>query len=251
MGINMNIEKYGESKRCRIAKELFERTIDKLHLVFLPIPTSRDGVHVNGSDVSLENILDKCSVGTLIVGYKIPLLICDKILERGAIYLDLNLDEEFVYDNAVLSADGALGYILSSFDLSVRDMKIGIVGYGRIGKRLFSSLSFLGASPKVYTTNEKTALQLSENGVDVSYNVGGVRDFSGLDLLINTAPTNLSPSFENGTLPNKMRVIELASGENFKGVEGVERLPSIPEIMYPVSGGNIYYRAIIRFLKGV
>ena len=247
----MNIEKYGESKRCRIAKELFEKTIEQLHLVFLPIPTSRDGKTINGSDASLEKILDSCDKKTLIVGYKIPIFIADEILKRGARYLDLNLDEKFVYENARISADGALGYILSSFDAAVSDMKIGIVGYGRIGKRLFSTLSFLGALPKVYTTSDSTALELSAMGVNVDLTVGGVRDFTGLDLLINTAPTNLSPSFENGKIPHGMRVLELASGNNFKGVEGVEKLMAIPEIMYPTSGGKIYYEAILRYLKGV
>lgn len=247
----MNIEKYGESKRCRIAKELFERTIDRLHLVFLPIPTSKDGKFINGSNTEIEKILDSCNENTIIVGYKIPIGICDAIVSLGARYLDLNLDEKFVMDNAILSAQGALGYILSSFDSSVCDMKIGIVGYGRIGKALFSMISFLGGRARVYTTSEKSALELSENGAEVRFEVGGVRDFSGLDLLINTAPTDLSASFKNGVIPAPMRVIELASGENFKGVEGVERLNSIPEIMYPMSGGNIYYQAILRFLKEV
>ncbi len=247
----MNIEKYGESKRCRIAKELFERTIDKLHLVFLPIPTTKDGKIINGSDTEIEKILEGCGEGTLIVGYKIPLNICDCILNSGARYLDLSLDEKFVYDNAVLSAEGALGYILSSFDTSLSDMKIGIVGYGRIGKALFRMISFLGGRARVYTTSEKNAMELSENGYDVSLTVGGVRDFRGLDLLVNTAPTNLAPSFKGGKIPDDMRIIELASGDNFKGVEGVEYLSSIPELMYPVSGGKIYYQAILRFLKGV
>jgi hypothetical protein len=46
-----------------------------------------------------------------------------------------------------------------------------------------------------------------------------------------------------------MRVIELASGENFPLISGVERLPSIPEKMYPDSAGYLYYKAITRFLK--
>ena len=246
----MNIEKYGESKRCRIAKELFEKTIEQLHLVFLPIPTSKDGKTINGSNVKIESLIDSCHENTLVVGYKIPLDICDRLINNGAKYLDLSFDERFVYENAVLSAEGALGYILSSFDRSVTDMKIGIVGYGRIGKSLFRMLSFLGAKPRVYTSNEKSAFELSENGVEAILCIDGTRDFSDLDLLINTAPTDLSASFKS-SVPRGMRVIELASGENFKGVEGVERLSSIPELMYPVSGGNIYYQAILRFLKGV
>lgn len=245
----MNIENYGQSKRCKVAKELFLKAFCDLHLVFLPIPTSRDGKHVSGTDTEIGTIAEGACENTLVVGYNIPLSLCDALLLRGARYLDLALDEKFQYENSKISAQGALGYILSSFNLAPCDMKIGIVGYGRIGKELFSYLKFLGASPRVYTTSEKSALELSENGVDVALCIGGVRDFTGLDLLINTAPTDLSASFKDGKIPENMRVIELASGENFPLIKGVERLPSIPEKMYPDSAGYLYYKAIRRFLK--
>lgn len=245
----MNIKKYGDSKRCDVAKALFEGAVERLRLVFLPIPTSRDGKHINGTDIEIDRIIGEIDGECLVVGYKIPTSLCDRLATRGSKYIDLNLDEKFQEENARISAMGAVGYILANFDRCVFDMRIGIVGYGRIGKELFRYLTFLGAKPRVYTTNEQSALSLSENSVDVRLTVGGVRDFSGLDLVINTAPTDLSPSFPEGKIPDGMRVIELASGENFVGVFGVERLPSIPEKMYSRSGGIAYYKAIIRFLK--
>ncbi len=248
-GEGMNIEKYGDSKRCRVAKELFERAIDRLRLVFLPIPTSKDGKHLNCADKTFENLISETEPQTLVVGYKIPKAICDEILNKKAKYIDLSLDEQFLVENAKISAEGALGYVLTSSEKSVSDMKIGIVGYGRIGKELFRLLSFMGGDLKIFTSSESTAKELGGLGVKTSLSVGGVRDFSGLDIVINTAPTDLSPSFNEGKIPEGMRVIELASGENFKGVKGIERLPSIPEKMYHYSGGYIYFKAITRFLK--
>ena len=83
----------------------------------------------------------------------------------------------------------------------------------------------------------------------VSDDDGGIYDFSGIDILINTAPKDMSASFEGGRIPEGARVIELASGKNFKGVEGVENLPALPERMFPESAGRTYFDAASRFLK--
>lgn len=248
----MNIDNYGVSKRCEIAKELVEHAIDRLHLVFLPIPTSRDNIHVKDTHLLLSDVTDTVREGTLVVGYKIPCAVADEIIKRGARYLDLSLDEQFLLDNANLTALGALGYLLTSSPLAMPDMRVGVVGYGRIGRALVRSLAFLGARLKVYTTSRESAVALAECGIDVTQSgieCGGVRDFSGLDVVINTAPADMRASFADGKIPEGMRVIELASGENFKGIDGVERLPSIPEQMYPTSGGYVYFSAIKRFLR--
>jgi hypothetical protein len=46
-----------------------------------------------------------------------------------------------------------------------------------------------------------------------------------------------------------VRVIELASGENFRGIEGVERLPSIPDRFYGKSAGKTYFSYIVKRMK--
>jgi hypothetical protein len=46
-------------------------------------------------------------------------------------------------------------------------------------------------------------------------------------------------------------VIDVASGNNFEGVEGVVRLPSIPEKSYPKSAGRVYFHAIQRYMREV
>ena len=71
------------------------------------------------------------------------------------------------------------------------------------------------------------------------------------DIIINTAPTDLSSSFDKGPLPKGLRVIELASGENFKGIEGVERLPGIPDKSYGKSAGRSYYNSIMKYVSEV
>ena len=151
-----------------------------------------------------------------------------------------------------MTAVGAVGYILTTDSRVPSDLSFGIVGYGRIGSSLVRMLLFLGARVKVFTSRILTRLELGMCGVGSGLNcdtaVGGV-DFSGIDILINTAPKNMAEHFGDGKIPPEMRVLALASGDNFSGVSGVEFLPSLPERMYPESAGKTYFDAVMRFLN--
>ena len=70
-------------------------------------------------------------------------------------------------------------------------------------------------------------------------------DLSGLDVLINTAP---APIFTKESIPEGLRIMELASGENFAGIPGVEKYPSVPARMFPYSAGRAWGKAIERHL---
>ena len=72
-----------------------------------------------------------------------------------------------------------------------------------------------------------------------------------LDVLVNTAPSPLAECFAGGKIPRGLCVIEVASGNNFVGVEGVVKLPSIPERSYPKSAGRAYFHAIQRYMREV
>lgn len=248
----MSIETYGGGERIRHAGRLsFQYGIGR-RLVLLPIPSSRDKINITGTEIPLEETLSENLADTVIVGYSLPDGYKREASERGGSILDLSLDEEFLTDNAYLTALGALGYLLTTSKLSVSDMSIGIIGYGRIGSRLARVLLFLGARIRVYTSRMLTRLDLGECGIEsVSVSAMGesVSDFLGVDILINTAPKDMSDIFRGG-LPVGVRLIELASGDNFKGVEGVERLPALPERTFPESAGAAYAAAVKRFIEG-
>ena len=245
----MSIETYGTGERIRCAARL-SSGLGLPHLVILPVPTTRDKKHVANTDIPLADTLVNVGAESVVVGYGLPDFYKARLEKLGAAFLDLSLDEQFLEENAYITAIGALGYILTSTKGSPDAFKIGVVGYGRIGSRLVRMLLFLGARIRVYTSKVLTRLDLGECGIDsvcVSEWDGGVYDFSGLDILINTAPKDMSASFSGKNYGN-MRVIELASGNNFEGIAGVEKLPSLPDRMYPESAGAAYISALKRFL---
>lgn len=245
----MNIETYGAGERLKIAARLARSLCLASHLVLLPVPTTKDKKHVFGTDILLSDTLCNVDENSIVVGYGLPKTFVSMINERGASALDLECDEEYLCDNAYITAVGALGYILTSVNKSPDDIHFGIVGYGRIGSRLVRMLLFLGARVKVYTSKILNCIRLGECGIDCVSSSDGEYDFSGIDILINTAPKDMSEAVKRGCVSSDMRIIELASGENFNGIDRVERLPGIPEKMFCESAGRTYFSAIDRFVN--
>ena len=255
----MKIENYGVGERCREVMRLLtewasiEETNAPGRIILLPIPTSRDGIHLCGSDKLLHEVVSEVDYGDLVVGYSIPSCDTEYIRSRGAFVFDAAADELFLEENAYLTALGTLEYLLSEHRCVPSDMHVGIIGYGRIGSALLRILLFLGAKIRIYTSKNLTRVELGENGVEsryIDYANPTLGDTADLDVLINTAPTRLGSCFDGG-VPCGIRVIELASGDNFAGVEGVVRLPSIPEKNYPKSAGRAYFHAIQRYMREV
>lgn len=214
------------------------------NVVLLPIPTTRDGKTILNTKVDIEGLIESFDANTLVSGYGVNDEFLKRSQDRGALVIDLLSDEDFLTENAELTALAALGIYLTSTKRSVRDTSVGIVGYGRIGKRLTNLFLYLGAAVRVFTSREDTRLDLCEWGVATAKSTKDA-DLSGLDILINTAPAAI---FDKEIIPSGLRIVDLASGENFPGVKGIEKYPSIPAKMFPESAGRVWGRAIERYL---
>ena len=251
----MRIENLGAGKRCenaaaRLAEADMRGAMPPAlkSITLLPIPTSRDSVHIGDSGRQLASLLPNAERGALFVGYGMPSDFTAEAEARGALVFDMRRDEKFLLENADLTAKGALGYILSRFDKAPSDLFIGISGYGRIGSLLAKHLLFLGARVRVYTSREDILLELCRCGIDSE-----LTDYKspicaeGLDALVNTAPCDMRGAL-GGRAEYPFRIIELASGANFRDISGVEYLPSLPERLYPESAAEAYFRAVMRYI---
>ena len=250
----MNIITYGTDPRLSFCCELllecacpYDRNI-----VLLPIPTTRDGVGICGTELTFDAIYPNLNSGDMVVGYELPRSVREALSQRGILIADLGRDEEFLSPNAALTSDGTVGRILTESRRAPSDLKIGIIGYGRIGERLLNLLAFLGASVVVFTSKKEVREELGMLSVQCmdtgSFDSeDGLAVLSSLDILINTAPVPLIPDSVCQVLRDK-RVIELASGSNIPDGISYERFPSVPARMYPASAGYVLGRAVIRML---
>ena len=244
----MKIFTYGVGRRQKRAEEILSRKNSRYDtLVLLPIPTTKDKKTVCGTDIPLRAAFERCAPGVLVVGYSLPEDFCKECFARGARVYDAAEDEDFLVRNADITAEGALGRLLTSFPCALRDMRIGIIGYGRIGRRLSELILSLYGKIVVYTRSHKTRMELGESGIETRLFYEDC-DFSGIDILMNTAPTRIVSEEGAERFPRGLTVFELASGDNFPDGIGAVRLASLPEKMYPETAGAIYAEFIERQL---
>ena len=243
----MTVFTYDDSERAEACRDflLSSGRMSKCKmLTILPIPTTRDGIHLTGSEVTLASVCLEAEPGEIYLGYGIPDFLHDSLVNAGAVAVDAGRDEKFLLENARLTALATLAYILSRGDVSVDCLSVGVVGYGRIGRELVRLFLSVGARVRVYSTRRDTVLCLSSSGVDATeISVGD--PIPEADVLINTAPAKIFD--ENSPVGRDMEILELASG-NFFGEARVTRLPSLPSRYYPVTAGRIYGEALLRAL---
>lgn len=244
----MEIRTYGGGRRLRECERILAERLSSTEgrLILLPIPTARDGKYITGTGHSPPDILSEVGEDTAVVGYGLSDELIREIKSRGGRVYDGALDEDFLASNAELTARGTIGYILTHSGRDVGDMRVGIVGYGRIGSRLARWLLLFGAKPVVYTRRRERAVELGEMGISASV-IGEAGDISRLDLLINTAPER---HIDEGEIPREVEIIDLASGVVFEPSDRLIKLSSVPDAMFPISAGRLYAESAIRGLWG-
>lgn len=250
--VNMKIIRLGGGDRvtnCIVALDEWligkDETDDAL--IVLPIPTTRDKIRITDTELTLTELIDLAGPNVKIAGYGIPDHIKDGLEAKGAKVYDAALDEGFLVENARITAHGALGRILTETGRDLTELSIGIIGYGRIGSTLYELLMFLGARVKIYSTSDEKIIRLAMSGAE-ALGVDKIENFSGLDILINTAPKKLfSLNEEQRILSSGTKIIDLASGRSFAS-EMVVVMASIPDKMYPLSAGRLYAKHIVKAL---
>ena len=239
----MEILTFGGGKRQKECEKILRLCCSsEERIILLPIPTTRDNKYITGTDCSIDEIASLVDGKTILAGYAIP----EALSNSGARVYDASLDEEFLLQNAILTAKGALGYLLTHYDSDVSELNIGVVGYGRIGKEFLRLILLMGSSPTLYTTREGVAMELGRLGVRAEIPSKNT-DLSDLDILVNTAPARI---FGDEQFPSSLDIIDLASGNNFNPGKRLIKLRSIPDEMYPSTAGRIYARHIIDFISG-
>ena len=241
----MTIITYEKNERGRSCADTLKtlRGVENYERIFvLPIPSLKDGGIISGSEKKIDELTEELEPGDLVAGYKIDERYKARIKDKGVDVVDCSQDEEFVLENARLTALATLGILLTGEKRTLSDMCVGVIGYGRIGKYLTEMLLYVGAEVCVFTSKKSTCIELCEAGVKAKMTSPDT-NLSSFDILINTAPAKI---FEIGKKEKAFpKIIDLATGECF--AEGVaQKYPSLPAKMYPISAGRLYALSIER-----
>lgn len=161
-------------------------------------------------------------------------------LEGSFPRIDLLREEQYLAENAALTADCALRLLGQQLPVAFRDCTILIIGWGRIGKCLAAMLKALGAEVTVAARKPSDLGMLTALGY-VAVEVGAI-DPTRYRAILNTAPAPvLSPG------GNAVK-IDLASRLGMAG-EDVIWARGLPGKMLPESSGELIARGVLRHLQ--
>ena len=236
----MTVFTYNEDARIAAAKAALERNTSNVRIHILPIPTRSDeGMH--------RALAEAMQSGDLVFTYAPSQTLAQEIRACGARLLDAERDEAFIQENAILTAEITLGYILS-LPRAPADLSVGIIGYGRIGSALCRMLLFFGARVRIFTERAPLRTALGEAGIEsrpIRYEAGEALDLADLDLLIQTAPAKIFTKENAPPCP----LWNLAAAQHVGDGVAVRQLSALPAKVTYESGGLALARAVLRFLE--
>lgn len=226
--------------------------ISKFDVLILPLPVSRDGVHLNAPlvnyEIRIDDILSRTDSTQTILGG-----MCSGLSHN---IIDYYENEDFQMQNAIPTAEGALQLAMENTEITINKSSCAVFGFGRIGKILARMLKNMGADVTVFARKQKDislAKALGYNGEKTGVISNFVGDF---DILFNTIPNRV---IDSEALSNLRGIyIELASKPYGIDMEWAEKLDknviiasALPGKVAPITSGKILSDVITDILIGL
>ena len=207
---------------------------DVTHLL-LPVPSFEADGCIKGG-LSLPSLLEILPENIHILGGNLD------SLPEGYAATDLLKNPVYVARNAAITAHCAVSLAMQKLPVTLEELPVLVIGWGRIGKCLAKLLKALGADVTVCARKESDRAMLSALG----YRAAAL-PFSGripAVLAFNTVPAPVDID-----LPRQCLKIDLAS---IKGLSGKDVIwaRGLPGKDAPVSSGELIAHTVIRAVTG-
>jgi len=151
-----------------------------------------DAIHMPfGNPLSLSDFAQKLSDKHVVIagGLKHADLPCK--------HFDLLGNEEFLQQNAMLTAEGILQIVLAETPFAMCGATAVVIGFGRIGSRIAKLLKSMGARVIVVVDNQREFNKAAWLGFSATYHMDMNYVLGKSDIVINTPPAN----YEQPNLP--------------------------------------------------
>lgn len=236
----------GSTAACRFAGEFLARAgvplIDhpapEITHLLLDVPSfGPDGRLRGGGDIG--QLLRMLPAGVCVIGGNLthPAL-------EGYETLDLLGLENYVADNAALTAECALRQAAEHLDAALSDTPAVIIGWGRIGKCLARLLLALGCDVTVVARKERDRAMLRALGCSAAAVEELPRLAKRTGLLFNTAPELILDEAQMEAWQSCL-AIDLASQKGLAG-KNVLWARGLPGVVVPRSSGKLIAETILQ-----
>lgn len=166
-------------------------------------------------------------------------------------------DALFVYENAVLTAEGALSAAMSQTPFALMGENALVIGYGRIGRALTERLIALGARVTVVSRRENGRLAALSRGARAADVTGLNSEISEARLIFVTSPDRMLGPEELSYVSRRAYLYDLSGPPYGLDLEAAlalklhaARESALPGRYCPESAARAMHRAIVRIWNG-
>lgn len=226
-------------------------------ITLLPVPAESGGFGALNAPFALKQQSASALVGTLpkntvLIGGRLTPSIKARADGISEMY-DIMHRPEFVVGNAAITAEAAVNLLMNASEKAVCDMKVLVIGWGRIGKLVSKKLHALGADTVVLSQNPE-ARALAQAVGHTTCGVLPIEVRRGFDAVINTAPAQVLDSLEGFRASCMM--LELASAPG--GINMAEAqlrglnytaAPGLPGRYAPESAARLIHSTLQSIIK--
>jgi dipicolinate synthase subunit A len=235
---------------------------ERVDCVLLPIPASRDGIHINtpfySKAITLSELIPFIKQGGTVFGARFTPETAEQFHNAGIKIHDYSEREDFAVMNAVATAEGAIAIALENSECTLSSRNVLVIGMGRIAKVLLRQLH--GFTKNVTAAARKPA--------DIAWaEIYGVKHIyieelkcsdalSEFDLIINTVPAMILDKKQLRKLKPDALIIDLASAPGGVDFEAAKRLGiktewalSLPGKVAPVTSGKVIAETVKNIIK--
>lgn len=247
---------------CFDLTEEFNNVLKSADVIVLPLPISKDGVHLNmeGKNVKMEDLFERLASKSIVLAGSVSQQIIDLAEQCGLRCIDYYKTESFQIKNALLTAEGAIYYAQTRLERSIYGANTAVLGFGRIGKILAYLLHAQGAEVTI-GARKASDLHWSKligfNIISIGESEKAVFDNIGeFEVVFNTVPYWIISEQIAQKITNKTQIIDLASspfGIDEKLVQkhrlDYRRELRIPGRYAPKSAGELIAQTIIELME--
>lgn len=213
---------------------------DVTHLL-LPAPSfERDG-RIRGGGI-LEHILSDLPETVTVIGGNL-----DHSALAGYQTLDLLKDNQYLAQNAAITADCAIRVAVKELPVVLQACPILVIGWGRIGKCLAAQLKANGAAVTVAARKETDRAMLRALGYGTENPATMRHSLAAYRVIFNTVPAPVLDKSQAKHCRRECIQIELASTPGITG-GNVIPAPGLPGKMVPESSGRLMAESIVRMI---
>ncbi len=224
--------------------------------IILPLPVSRDGVHLNDCSLTLSELSAAIERGQTVFAGMMDSTLKSGFFKKGIRVFDYFEREELAVNNAVPTAQGVIKIAMDNMKITVHNSRCAVTGYGKTASVLADMLSALGAQVTVAARKCSDLARARTRGLSAVSLGELAKSASDFDLLVNTVPSLVLDCAVLSALKKDCLVIDIASAPYGTDLACAKELDlnvkvpgSLPGKTAPKTAGEIIADAILNIIK--